>query len=155
MAGNANSIIALTTQGRGGRVPETLPRSNRSYTIYKQNSRYRCQKCKTIIGFIPRKMIKSGHIECPYCHSVNTIITISRRNSPSVRQNSDIEIHVTNIQKLIKSKPNHYSLKDIANLLDLPYQNVVYYANKLSSELRSLLANKRGRPKLVIEPVEV
>lgn len=123
MAGNLCSLMAFST-GRGGRQAETLPGSNRSFTIPKRNSEYRCTSCGTIVQSIPKEQLKNRDIQCPFCGERNSLVTITRMDVPSKREGG--KDYASEIVKLIKSNPNQYSKKEISRYFEIPYYKVVY-----------------------------
>lgn len=80
MAGNAVSIIGITTNGRGGFQTETLPRSsNRSFTISNRNTGFRCSNCNTSLPNITYSDIQKKGNVCPFCHEKDVIETMTGR----------------------------------------------------------------------------
>jgi hypothetical protein len=79
MAGNACSIIASTTEGRGGRQSEILPKfANSSFTLQKQNAKFRCSACDSVLPNVTYYQVEQNNV-CPMCHARGAIVTIGCR----------------------------------------------------------------------------
>lgn len=143
MAGNLVSIMAISSQGRGGRQPEILPKSNKTYTVQeKQNARFRCSACNTIL-----QRVSLHSQECPFCHSRNSIVTITGRE---IKERLPREDLLRNLKRKIRNSPNIFSKKDLAEEFNVSYTTIYSLCKLLSiSDLR--LLRKRKRRRLIVQ----
>lgn len=149
MAGNLVSIMAASSKGRGGRQAETLPRFSKSgfSVAEKQNSRFRCTACHTVLPNNYRT-----YDECPFCHSRNSIITITGRD---VRKRKCHQDMISYIRERIRSNPNTLTRKDIMYELQVSYPTVLLLCKSLSPEdLRFFRRKKRFGHRQVLSVLE-
>ena len=124
MAGNSVSVMAISTQGRGGRQSETLPRTKgMQFTLHSNNARYRCNNCGTVLTNIYKV---DENTKCPYCNSKD-IITMSGREP--VTYNT-----IDKVIELISDKET-MSLREFADYLNLSVSSAKYWLPKLPKNL--------------------
>lgn len=144
MAGNAVSIIAITSTGRGGRKPETLPRTaNRSFTVTSQNSRYRCTNCNTILQKDPINR-ENGVLECPYCFMKNCIVTVTGRQLTNKLDKEEALKEIRDILEM--EEANTVSIPMLAKMFDVTPPTMYALCESLSNKVkRKIKHNKRRK----------
>lgn len=114
MSGNLVSIMGITTQGRGGRQSESLPRSsNKDYTIQVNNTKHRCSVCNTLLPYL--SLSQKREKTCPFCHAKNSIILLNDVVQ-QVSQSLMEDIHC-----FLTIHPNEFSVNEICKMYSISF----------------------------------